>query len=272
MQGWLAVCIAVLTMAAVIRASAEQVVTAAKPDKNYTGTVVAVDPKEHTLEVKGMWLSKKFNLGLACDYRLLDKSPGTANDLRPGEKVIVSYQNADGVLVANRVEQQPVRFEGVVQVVDPDNHSMIVRFRRVDKTFHIADECNVVLRDDKSGTLADIRAGNHVMVTYESPDGDVLVARQIAQTSVLFTGTLTAIDLSERTVKAKALFGTKKFIVADNCDIMLNGKTAQLSDLKPNDALVFNYDEINGVNIVNRITPVEVSTNSIVFSGTQVGY
>jgi len=27
----------------------------------------------------------------------------------------------------------------------------------------------------------------------------------------------------------------------------------QLSDLKPNDKLVFNYDEVNGVNIVNRI-------------------
>lgn len=76
-----------------------------------------------------------------------------------------------------------------------------------------------------------------------------------------YTGTLTAIDLGEKTLKARALFETKKFNVADNCAIVINGKTdGKLSDLRPNDRLVFNYDEINGINVVNRIAPGKAAT------------
>jgi hypothetical protein len=131
-----------------------------------------------------------------------------------------------------------------------------------DKHLQIADDCKIVLRDEKTGTFADIHPGNHVTVTYETPAGKP-VAREIAQTSIAFTGTLTAIDLGDRTLKARAVFETKKFNLADNCAIVINGKTdGQLSDLKPNDRLVLNYDEINGVNVVNRIAPAEFQTNS----------
>ena len=100
-------------------------------------------------------------------------------------------------------------------------------------------------------------------MTYETPGGK-LTAREIAQTSIVFTGTLTAIDLGEKTLKARAVFDTKKFNVADNCAIVINGKTdGQLSDLKPDDKLVFSYDEINGVNVVNRIAPAEAQANSV---------
>jgi len=55
-----------------------------------------------------------------------------------------------------------------------------------------------------------------------------------------------------------------KFNVADNCAIVINGKSdGQLSDLKPNDKLVFSYDEVNGVNVVSRIAPAEVQANSV---------
>ncbi len=52
--------------------------------------------------------------------------------------------------------------------------------------------------------------------------------------------------------------------MADNCAIVINGKAdGQLSDLRPDEKLVFNYDEINGVNVVNRIAPAEEQTNSV---------
>src|SRR5438132_573559 len=80
------------------------------------------------------------------------------------------------------------------------------------------------------------------------------VAGEIAQTSATFTGTLTGVDLQNKTLKAKAAFNTKTFKVGDDCAILVNGKTdGQLTDLKPNEKLVFSYDEIKGVNIVNRI-------------------
>ena len=110
--------------------------------------------------------------------------------------------------------------------------------------------------------MADIQVGNYVTVMYETPN-DAPTARLIAQTSESFAGTLTAIDLGERTVKAKTLFDSKKFNLANNCVVIIDGKTdAQLRDLKPDDKLVFSYDEINGVNVANRIALDHGGTNS----------
>jgi hypothetical protein len=262
----MAVWAAVLVATAVFRASADQAATAVQPDKCYTGTVSAIDPQEHTMTVKEWALSKRaFNLGDNCTYALLDQVNGTVNDLRPGEKITVNYQDSHGVLIADRVEQRPMRFEGMVTAMDADKHTLTLHRPGPDRQLRIADDCKVVLRNDSPGTFADIHAGNHVTVTYETPGGTP-TAREIAQTSIEFTGKLTAIDLGEKTVKARALFSSKKFNLADNCAIVINGKTAgQLSDLKPNDRLVFSYDEINGVNVVNRIAPAtaEVQPNSV---------
>lgn len=253
---WAAVGAAVLTAMAAFRASADQSATTATPEKSYTGTVVSVDPHEQMLSVKAWLLSEKaFNLGDNCAYTLLDKNDGTINDLRPGEKVTVSYQDSHGVLIADRIEQRPMRFEGVVTAMDPAKHTLTLHRRGFDRQLEIAGSCTVVLRGGQSGAFTDIQPGDHVTVTYERPGGK-LSAREIALTSSVFTGTLTAIDLGEKTLKASALFGSMKFNVADDCIFVINGKTdGHLSDLKPNDKLVFNYDEINGVNVVDRIAP-----------------
>jgi hypothetical protein len=50
-------------------------------------------------------------------------------------------------------------------------------------------------------------------------------------------------------------FHSREFHLADNCAIVVNGKTnAPLSDIKIFDRLVFTYNNIRGVNIVNLIT------------------
>lgn len=271
---WTALSASVLIAAAVVAAAADQTTTAARPEKNYAGTVVSVNPAEHALDVRGFIFNKKFNLGDNCTYVLPGKPEGTIGDLRPGEKVTVNYQDASGVLVADRVQQEPMRYEGTVTAIDPEKHTMMVHFRVFDKAFQIPDDCAIVLRGEKSGALADIQTGDHVTVTYETPN-DTLTARQIAQTSAIFTGTLTAIDLGERTVKAKALLDTKKFSLADNCAIVINGKAdGQLSDLRPDENLVFSYHEVKGINIVNRIAPAEAlkHSNSVVVNGPGFGY
>lgn len=248
----LAVCVSALTLATFPLSAAEQ----AGPDKTYTGTVTSVNPNERMLHVQGLMMSKDFNLGDSCAFMLPDKSSGTMSDLRPGEKITVNYQDAHGVLVADRVQQEPMSYEGFVKSIDPNAHTMTLHLRAENKTFALPDDCKIVLRNERSGAIADIQPGNYVTVTYETPN-DQLVARQIAQTSEKFIGTVTAIDLNQKTVKAKATFETKKFNIADNCIIVLNGQlNGQLSDLKPNEKLVFNYDEVNGVNVVNRIAPV----------------
>lgn len=225
--------------------------------------VVSVDPKEHMLDVKEFFLHKKFNLGDTCTYTLTGKGAGTVENLRPGEKVRVNYQNVNGVLVANHVEQVPMRYEGTVKSIDPGTHTVTVHLRATDKTFQIGDDCKVVLHANKSGTLANVQPGDHVTIIYEIPN-QTPTAREIAQTSATFAGTLTAIDLSDKTVTAKAASGSRKFNLGDNCTIVINGKPdAKLRDLKPGDKLSFSYDEVDGINVANRIGPPETLSETV---------
>ena len=175
------------------------------PHKSYTDTVVSVDAKEHMLVLEGFFANKTFNLGDKCTYTFVDKGAGTIGDLHPGQRVEVVYQEAHDVLVADRVTQEPMCYEGTVKACDPAARTITLHGRGRDKTLPIAADCKVMLRNDKLGSLADIQTGNYVTVTYETPDGKP-TAQKITQTSETYTGSLTAIDLETKTVKAKSMY------------------------------------------------------------------
>jgi Cu/Ag efflux protein CusF len=252
----MAVCVSVLTMAGALTSAADDTATNEIPHKSYTDTIVSVDAKEHVLVMEGFFANKTFNLGDKCTYTFADKGAGTIGDLHPGQRVEVVYQEAHDVLVADCVTQETMSYEGTVKACDPAARTITLHGRGRDKTLPIGGDCKVMLRKDKLGSLADIQPGNYVTVIYETPDGKP-TAQKIIQTSETYTGTLTAIDLETKTVKARSLYDTKKFNLGDNCAIVIEGRiNGRLADLKPNDKLVFSYDEINGVNVANRIALV----------------
>ncbi|HTB82735.1 MAG TPA: hypothetical protein VK742_03695 [Candidatus Sulfotelmatobacter sp.] len=269
---WLAVGASVLTATAAFRASGDESTTAARDraaaaaqnDKNYTGMIVSIDPKEHVLNVKNWAMfTRKFNLGANCICAQVENNNAPAGDLRPGEKVTVSYQSAHGVLIADRVQQEPMRFAGTVTAINNDQQMLTLHRTGLDKELVFPNNSKIVLRDGKSGNLGDVKIGSYVTVTYEMPANEPTV-RQVAQTTIAFTGTLTALNLNDNTLQAKSALASKKFELADNCAIVVNGKTGgQLSDLRLNDKLLLNYDEINGVDIVTRIGPAEPPANSV---------
>ncbi len=256
LRTWTVTCLAALTAATGFRAWADDPAVAKKHEKCYTGTVAAMDAPEHTLRVKGFWASRRFNLGDSCAVTLADGSTGATSDLRPGQKVSVDYRNTEGVLVADRIRQIPMRYTGMVKTVDPQTHKLTLHHKMWDKTFALGSDCKVMLRDDKTGTLTDVKPGFHVTVVYEAPGGR-LTAREIDETSARFEGELTALDLTARTVQAKHALGSpKKFNLADDCAIMTNGKPdGHLRDLRPGEKLIFNYEPVDGVNVVTRIAP-----------------
>ena len=242
-----------------------ETISVATPEHTYTGRIMTVDAQNRTLTVKSWMLSKKeFNLGDNCTYAMVNHPNGSAADLRPGEKVIVRYQNVDGVRITKRISHEPVRFEGTVAEIDPTNHTLMLHKPGLDKPMEMSADCRVVLKNERPGEMPDIHPGDHVTVTYETPDG-VPTVREIAQTSAEFTGKLTAIDLSDQTIKASDTFSTKRFNLANNCSILVNGHSGgKLSELQPSQRMVFTYDTVNGVNVVNRIAPAaENETNSM---------
>jgi hypothetical protein len=253
---WMA-CAVVSTLATLPSRADESSSAAAGQERSYTGTVTAVHPNEQTIRVRDLlFLNKEFHIGNTCTFDLWGNPSGALMDLRVGEAVTVSFQRSNGILVADKVRQEMATRVGVVTAIDPVARTMTVRDRGMNKPFQIAEDCKIVLRGDHSGLISDVQAGNLVTVTYDTPVGQPTV-REIAQTSETFTGTLTAIDLDAKTLKAKSTFATKAFTMGDQCAIVVNGKMGgQLSDLTPNERLIVNYDNVDGVNVVSRIATV----------------
>lgn len=233
-------------------AFADDAAAAAVPEKSCTGMVKSVDSASRTVVVKKFLWSKRFNLGDTCVFSFVDKDARGIAGLRRGQKVTVAYQDVNGVLVADALTQQPLLYTGTVKKIDPEARSMTVGERK----FELAVSCTVVLRNNKVGTLADVQPGHLVTVLLEKP-GKAPVAYRISQTSESFTGSLTAIDLTDRTIKAKATFESKAFHLANNCAILLDGKAAEMKDLKPGDKLTFSFDDVDGVNVATRIVPAD---------------
>jgi hypothetical protein len=178
-------------------------------------------------------------------------------DVREGRRIMINnHCYTNDVFVADRVQQELMTSEGIVRTNDLTHHTLILRFLVLNKTFQIPDDCQIILSDGKSGAVTDIQSGNYVTVTYETP-GNEDVAHEIAQMSVTFIGKVVALNRTNQTIAAAKVldFNPMEFRLADNCVIEVNGKTnGQLSDLKICERLAFTYNNINGVNIVSRIT------------------
>jgi len=226
-------------------------------DKTFKGRVEFINSQEHALKVKGLLMRRTFNLGNNCIITRWDHSVGRLDDLRPGQMVIVGFQDAHGVLAADRVAQQAIQYNGVVKVMDPERRQLVLHTWDRDKKFVLAEDCRIVLHDQENAALSNIKLGDHVTVVYETPPG-ADVARQISETGISFTGSVVAIDLPHHMISTKGVFGVKQFNLAKDCSIVMNGKlNAPMIDLRPGQRLTINYDEINGVNVANRIAPAD---------------
>ncbi len=115
---------------------------------------------------------------------MLKNGVGTPGDLRPGEKVAVSYQDSRGVHVADQIEQQRMQFSGTVKEINPEKHRLTLRRWVLGKKMNIAPDCITILGDNKAGGLSDIRSGDHVVVIYETPIG-IPTAWQITKTNAV---------------------------------------------------------------------------------------
>ncbi len=169
----------------------------------------------------------------------------------------IGYQDVHGVLAADRIAQEAMRDHGMVKAIDLARQQLVLRHWDHDRAFTLAKDCNVVLHDQESGALDNIKPGDHVAVVYETPGGSDVVC-QIARTSASFTGSVAAIDLPHRAVSVEGVFGAKQFSVANDCSIVMNNTTeAPMTELRPGQRLTVSYDEVNGVNVADRIAPAE---------------
>ena len=240
-----------------VTAAADQTAASPVKEKEFTGKVDCVNIEEHTVTVSSLLRRRTFDLGMNCAITRWDNTAGALNDLRPGQRVTVGYQDTHGVFAADRVAQMAMRCRGVVKSMDTAQRQLVMRHWDRDKKFMLSDDCRVLLHNQENGVLASIKPGDHISVVYERPSGPDVV-RQIAQTSFSFTGSVVAVDLPQRMVSVEGTFGAKRFSLAKDCSIVMDRTLdAPMMDLHPGQRLTINYEEVNGVNVASRIAPAE---------------
>jgi Cu/Ag efflux protein CusF len=173
--------------------------------------------------------------------------------LAAGQKVEVHYRKVQGVLVAQEMIQLNRSFKGHITALDQTQRTIAVKHGVFTRGFALADDSTVIVKNDKSGTLENLRIGETVTVIYQS-ENDPLIASRVEQNNPTFTGTIRAIDARTRTVAVRSILGEKKFHLANGCKIVVNGKAnAGLNDLRIGDRLSVSYEDADGVLVANRI-------------------
>ena len=72
-------------------------------DDRFVGTIRAIDAGTRTIKAKNMFTEKKFSLASGCRIVVQGSPDAKLSDLRIGEAIAVSFENVDGVLVADRI-------------------------------------------------------------------------------------------------------------------------------------------------------------------------
>jgi Cu/Ag efflux protein CusF len=221
--------------------------------RTYAGNVKSVDDKERTIIVEAFWSTKTFAAGDHCKVQLEDKPNAVLKDLRAGYRVEVQFVSKDGVKIASHISQRDSTYTGHVSTVDAAKRTFVVKSGLGSKTFVAADDCKIIIRDEKSTGLADLKTGHKVTVHYASirPEN---VAHKVEQGSLTFSGTVEAIDATTGTLKAKKAMTNRRFRIGDDCPIIVDGRAGgKLSDLRIGDKLSFDYEDVDGVLVASRI-------------------
>ncbi len=70
---------------------------------NFTGAMVAIDLPHRTVSIEDAVSTKQFSLATDCSIVMSNTTEAPLADLRPGERLTVSYDKVNGVNVANRI-------------------------------------------------------------------------------------------------------------------------------------------------------------------------
>lgn len=218
-----------------------------------SGTLAAVNVKDRTVTLKGFWSSKTYNLGEGCQLEIPNNPNPQIADLHPGHQVDITYQTVNGIPVVSHLVQEDLIVIGDIESLDVDKRTLVIGLGSRAKTFAITEKCKFIDRNNSETKIEEFKVGNRVNVIYDL-DGTTMSAYRIEKRSELYTGDLDAVDLSAHTIKAKFLLTNKRFILGEDCVIIVNGKKgASVSDLRLGKSTDISYENVNGVFVAHRI-------------------
>src|SRR5260370_1412509 len=106
---------------------------------------------------------------------LWNGNKGTLDDLKPGDKLTVTYQSPGGLPVACRIQGDSLTFVGTIEAVDLADHTVRAKEFLGKKNFHLGSGCRISdgTRDDLS--LKDLALDGKYTFTYVDVDGVAVV-------------------------------------------------------------------------------------------------
>ena len=151
------------------------------------------------------------------------------------------------------VAQKEKSFKGNIVSVDAPDRTLSVKGFFFTRNFNTASDCKVSLQDKPDASLAELRPGQKVDIRYDENNG-VLIARQIAQHDLIYSGHITAIDPAARTLTLKDGMTTRNLAIAPDCAVVLkDDKWAALDSLQVGDAVQVSYEPAKGLPVASRI-------------------
>jgi Cu/Ag efflux protein CusF len=141
----------------------------------FTGYVSAIDPAKRTLTVKHGAFTRDFAVAEDCAVVIKDDNEKALDDLKIGHTVNVIYESVNDSLLARRIEQKSTTFVGTIKAIDADTGTVKAKDLLAEKTFHLADGCQIVVGGKLGGSLRDLRIGDRFAFTYEDSDGVLVV-------------------------------------------------------------------------------------------------
>ncbi len=143
----------------------------------YDGTISAVDPKAGTVTMTESPLAEPFHAPKT--FRVTDTSKvflsngrsGAIANLQPGDRITVSYENPGGSPAAYRIRERTTSCIGTIDVIDSSARMVEVKDSSGQQKFQLADQCQILLPDQKNGRLQDVTIGQKYRLTYEQVNG-----------------------------------------------------------------------------------------------------
>jgi len=143
----------------------------------FTGYINAIDPAKQTLTVKHGAFARDFTLADNCLVVIKGDNTKTLGDLQVGHTVNVVYESVGDSRLARKIEQKSPTFVGTIKAIDADTRTVKAKDMLAEKTFHLADGCQIVTQGKPGGSLSDLRLGDRFAFTYEDMNGVLVVNR-----------------------------------------------------------------------------------------------
>lgn len=144
----------------------------------YTGHIAALNATNQTLRVKSGLRDRVFTLAPDCRVIFRDGKPRDFSELKVGHRVTVKYLTPDEVNLARSIEQRSLEYTGRVDAIDARTDTVKAGSLVANRTFRLADGCQIVVNDATGGGLKNLRIGDRVTFHYEDVNG-VLVANRL---------------------------------------------------------------------------------------------